>query len=169
MEPWRFSVRGSEVVHLNSLTYRLWRSYIYLCIDIDIYFIYNLCNIDASFLKIYWSVQSANENISSSSRWRVRNVFYNLPFVYSVPARNKTNKDKIKKKKQRQNSTKQCHLQKYPTLVIATFWLPQQQLNIVMKYYRRVKSTSFFFFKNVLSFLVKCHLYSKDFFFRFFF
>lgn len=156
VEPWRFSVRGREVVHLNSLTYRLCRSYIYLCIYI--YFIYNLCNIDAFFFLISIEVlQSANENIRSSSPWRVRNVFFNnLLLVNSVLAKQTNKKIKRKKnqiKKDKQKSTQQCHLQKYPTLVIATFWLPQQQLNIVMKYYHRVKSTSYFFFvENFFSF-----------------
>lgn len=53
---------------------------------------------------------------------------------------------------------------KIPNFSNCNVWLPQQQLNIVMKYYyTRVKSTSFLKFS--LLFLVKCHLYNKHFFF----
>lgn len=136
---------GGEVVHLNSLTYRLWRSYIYLCVDIDIYFIYNLCNIDASFLKSS-EVYSRLMKISVhhlGDEYEMSFTIYPLRTVYQQETEQREDKPKSKRSnKKGQNSTKQCHLQKYPTLVIATLWLPQQQLNIVMKYYHRVKSTS---------------------------
>lgn len=52
---------------------------------------------------------------------------------------------------------------KIPNFSNCNIWLPQQQLNIVMKYYHtRVKSTSFLKFSSL--FLVKCHLYNKHFF-----
>lgn len=51
---------------------------------------------------------------------------------------------------------------KIPNFSNCNIWLPQQQLNIVMKYYHtRVKSTSFLKFSSL--FLVKCHLYNKHF------
>lgn len=54
---------------------------------------------------------------------------------------------------------------KIPNFSNCNIWLPQQQLNIVMKYYyTRVKSTSFFEISFFL-FLVKSHLYNKQGFF----
>lgn len=47
---------------------------------------------------------------------------------------------------------------KIPNFSNCNIWLPQQQLNLVMKYYdTRRKSTPFLRFLSFVSFLVKCH------------
>lgn len=79
-------------------------------------------------------------------------LLYNLPCVQCSS-----------KKKQKINLT--MSFTKIPNFSNCNIWLPQQQLNIVMKYYHtRVKSTSFLKFSSL--FLVKCHLYNKHFFFQ---
>lgn len=129
-----------------------WFCLIYIHIHIHIH-IYNLCNIDdfkslsVTLTALYGC--SSLMKISSHCHNLSENALFTIYLVYRETKTNLT-----------------MSFTKIPNFSNCNIWLPQQQLNIVMKYYHtRVKITSFLNF-SLLFFLVKCLLYNKVFFFN---